>query len=307
MELRDIHGASFILEQGDPAERPAMSTIKGLVEALPALRRYGGFATGSEKVGHSLCATLVTEMGSERVWPSGRESRIAAFRMLSALLEDPSCRELAALHLDDLPADNIKHRLRRMTPGPRQAYLLMSMEGFSFQETMRILDVDKERLEDLLALARREIAIQVATTVLIIEDEVFIARDLARLVTQLGHTVIGRARTRQAANVILEKQKPGLIFADIQLADGSSGIDAVNDGLATMGEVPVIFITAFPDQLLTGNHPDPAFLLPKPYQVHEVEAAVNHVLFFNAKSVIGSDNPRWSIVKIDGLQTACGA
>lgn len=283
-----------------------MSPIKGLVECLPALRRYARFITGSNVIGNALCETILKESsGIDRDWSPGRETRIAAFKILSILLNTPTCWELAELHADQSSARALSGRLSNLTPGPRQVYLLMSMEGFTFKETMTILDLTCDEMNSMLVLAREEIAKQVKTTVLIIEDEVFIARDLERIVKRLGHTVIAKARTRNAARAIIDTQKPGLILADIQLADGSNGIEAVNDWLQSIGMVPIIFITAFPEQLLTGNHPEPAFLLAKPYQVNEVEAAINHVLFFNAKSALAKSDPRWSIVKVNGLETAC--
>src|SRR5258708_19994636 len=108
-------------------------------------------------------------------------------------------------------------------------------------------------------------AAEIATDVLIIEDETFIAMDLESLVRNLGHNVIGVARTHSDAVALARKKKPGLILADIQLADGSSGLDAVNELLKTF-EVPVIFITAYPERFLTGERPDPAFLIAKPFQ-----------------------------------------
>ena len=53
--------------------------------------------------------------------------------------------------------------------------------------------------------------------------------DIENLVLDLGHGVTGIARTRSEALSLFEKKKPGIILSDIQLADGSSGIDAVND------------------------------------------------------------------------------
>jgi two-component SAPR family response regulator len=107
---------------------------------------------------------------------------------------------------------------------------------------------------------------QLATDVLIIEDEALIALDLEALVENLGHKVIGVARTRTEAVTIVRTKPPGLILADIRVADGSSGLDAVNDPLNTF-EVPVIFITAYPERFLTGEWPEPAFLISKPYRL----------------------------------------
>ncbi len=80
----------------------------------------------------------------------------------------------------------------------------------------------------------------------------------------MGHAITGVARSRDAAVALAGAERPDLILADIHLADKSSGIDAVNDILGAGGTIPVIFITAFPERLLTGERPEPAFLISKP-------------------------------------------
>jgi len=114
---------------------------------------------------------------------------------------------------------------------------------------------------------------------MIIEDEPLIAMDLEALVESLGHSVTGIARTRDEAVALAGSKRPGLILADIQLADGSSGLDAVNDLLATF-QAPVIFITAYPERFLTGERPEPAFLIAKPFQPANVSAVISQALFF---------------------------
>jgi CheY-like chemotaxis protein len=135
----------------------------------------------------------------------------------------------------------------------------------------------------LIATAGREIAAQVATDVLIIEDEPMIAMDLESIVEGLGHRVMGTARTHAEAVSAANQRKPGLVLADIQLADGSSGLDAVNEMLGSFA-VPVIFITAYPARLLTGERPEPAFLITKPYQPDTVKAIVSQALFFERRA-----------------------
>jgi CheY-like chemotaxis protein len=103
--------------------------------------------------------------------------------------------------------------------------------------------------------------------------------DLEALVEGLGHNVTGVARTRTEAVKLASAKQPGLILADIQLADGSSGLDAVNDLLKSF-EVPVIFITAYPERFLTGERPEPAFLIAKPFQPANVSAVISQALFF---------------------------
>jgi hypothetical protein len=45
-------------------------------------------------------------------------------------------------------------------------------------------------------------------------------------------------------------------------------------------EVPVIYITAYPQRFLTGERPEPAFLIPKPFQPATLSAVISQALFF---------------------------
>jgi CheY-like chemotaxis protein len=168
----------------------------------------------------------------------------------------------------------------RIAPRSRQAFLLTALEGFTPSEAAQILDTDFEEVEELISEAQAEIDAELATQVLIIEDEPVIAADIEALVRELGHDVVDIAATRGEAVDAAARQRPGLVLADIQLADGSSGIDAVKDILAKF-DVPVIFITAFPERLLTGERPEPTFLITKPFQPETVKAAIGQALFFH--------------------------
>jgi CheY-like chemotaxis protein len=115
--------------------------------------------------------------------------------------------------------------------------------------------------------------------VLIIEDEPLIAMELEQIVRSLGHEIAGIATTHEDAVAAFEDTDAGLVLADIQLADGSSGIDAVQDILAR-APVPAIFITAFPERLLTGGRVEPTFLISKPFRENTVRAAISQSLLF---------------------------
>ncbi len=179
----------------------------------------------------------------------------------------------------DDPAEAIAgRRLARLTPLNRQALLLTVVEGFSRQDTAAVLDIDPMAVDDLVDEAVADIHRQTTTTALIIEDEPLIAMDLEQILASLGHRVIAVAPTREAAVNAARNQRPGLVLADIQLADGSSGIDAVRDILGSF-QVPVIFITAYPERLLVGRRPEPTFLITKPFGPEQVKASVSQALF----------------------------
>jgi CheY-like chemotaxis protein len=145
-----------------------------------------------------------------------------------------------------------------------------------------VLDISPAEVQSLIDEAGREIARQIATDVVIIEDEPLIALDLERLVTSLGHRVVKIARTERQAIEAVSRTRPGLILADIQLADESSGLDAVNEILRQFS-VPVIFITAYPQRLLTGTRPEPTFLITKPFHPDNVKAIISQALFFDVR------------------------
>jgi CheY-like chemotaxis protein len=219
--------------------------------------------------------TLVSE--PETIAPTGNV-KVELFQVFTRIWNSLSVNGRSEQIQRDLPAEV---RLGQITPLPRQAFLLSCLEGFGEEEVARILSVDTKDVRELVDEAGRELAADMATDILIIEDEPLIAMDLEALVETLGHNVTGVARTRTEAVKLASVKQPGLILADIQLADGSSGLDAVNDLLKAF-EVPVIFITAYPERLLTGDRPEPTYLITKPFQEDTVRAAISQALFFGS-------------------------
>ncbi len=254
-----------------------MSTSQLVVQHLPYLRRYARALTGSQVAGDAyVAATLETLVNEPDTL--GRSTNIKAdlFRVFTRIWNSLSVNGRSEQVQHDLPAEV---RLGQITPLPRQAFLLSCLEGFSEEDAASILGVDVSEVRALVDEAGRELAADMATDILIIEDEPLIAMDLEALVEGLGHNVTGIARTRTEAVKLATTKRPGLILADIQLADGSSGLDAVNDLLKAF-EVPVIFITAYPERFLTGERPEPAFLIAKPFQPANVSAVISQALFF---------------------------
>jgi DNA-directed RNA polymerase specialized sigma24 family protein len=254
-----------------------MSTAQLVVQHLPYLRRYARALTGSQMAGDAyVAATLETLVSEPDTIGQASSIKVDLFRVFTRIWNSLSVNSESDQVERDLPAEV---RLGQITPVPRQAFLLSCLEGFSEEETAAILSVDIPMVRDLVEEAGRELAADMATDILIIEDEPLIAMDLEALVEGLGHNVTGVARTRTEAVKLAATHRPGLILADIQLADGSSGLDAVNDLLKSF-EVPVIFITAYPERFLTGERPEPAFLIAKPFQPANVSAVISQALFF---------------------------
>jgi CheY-like chemotaxis protein len=260
-----------------PLGRIGMTTSQLVAQHVPYLRRYARVLTGNQASGDSyVAATLEALVKEPNLVTLAEHPRIALYQVFSRIWNSVQVNGGVELAVNLVPAER---HLGQITAMPRQAFLLVSVEGFSEEDAAAILDVDQQTLQDLVDESGRELAAQIATDVLIIEDEILIALDLEQLVENLGHRTIGIARTRAEAIALSKGKRPGLILADIQLADGSSGLEAVNDLLNSF-EVPVIFITAHPERFLTGERPEPAFLISKPYQQSTVSALVSQALFF---------------------------
>lgn len=258
-----------------------MSTSQAVAQHLPYLRRYARALTGSQSSGDAyVAATLEALIEDPSVLEQGTSTRIALYNLFTKIWNSVSVNTAVEAGADELP---VEHRLSNLTPKPRQAFLLVALEGFSEDDAARVLNIDVPTLRRLVEESGRELAAEIATDVLIIEDETFIAMDLEGLVEGLGHRVLGVARTHSEAIALAKAKRPGLILADIQLADGSSGLDAVNEMLRLF-EVPVIFITAYPERFLTGARPEPAFLIAKPFQPATVSAVLSQALFFERKA-----------------------
>ncbi len=257
-----------------------MSLSATIAPHLPFLRRFSRAVSGSQESGDAMVAAMLEAIIADAgIFPEASDDRIALYKVFAKLFTSVAIRvpqEEPQAAWEQSAAAN----LNALAPLPRQAFLLVAVEGFNEREAAEVLDVDEDTFSHLLSQASDEISRQVATEVLIIEDEPLIAMDIEEMVESLGHRVVGTARTHAEAVAMFGKTRPKMVLADIQLADGSSGIEAVNEILSS-SSVPVIFITAFPERLLTGERPEPAFLVTKPFNPDMVKALISQALFFD--------------------------
>ncbi|PPQ38511.1 Response regulator receiver domain-containing protein [Rhodoblastus acidophilus] len=252
-----------------------MTLAATIAPQLPYLRRYARALAGNQGGGDAYVVAMLEALVEDpRLFDGDCDSRIATYRAFSRVWNAMTTAYDAAR---DLEAPH--HRLDKITPLPRQAFLLTAVEGFSPDQAAQVLECAPAAFSKLVETAGREIGAQVPADALIIEDEPLIAMDLEHLVAGLGHKVVGNPRTRSEAVDMAHALRPGLVLADMHLADGSSGLDAVNDILKSF-DIPVVFITAHPELLLTGQRPEPTFLIAKPFDEDMVRAVISQALFF---------------------------
>lgn len=253
---------------------------------LPYLRRYARALTGSQTTGDNYAvATLeaILADGSDVAnMPSMKVALFHAFHIVWSSAGAPVGEP------DSKLSARAQDHMADLTPNSREALLLHAIEGFTTAEIGSIMALDATEVADFIDIARREMENSVAGRVLVIEDEAIIALDISSIVTDIGHKITGIARTRAEATKLAAAQRPDLILADIQLADNSSGVDAVNDILAQFEDIPVIFITAFSERLLTGKRPEPAFLITKPFTEEQLRSAVSQAMFFSSTETLAA-------------------
>ena len=263
-----------------------MSVSQAVVAHLPYLRRYARALTGSQMAGDAYVrATLEAALSDESVLDQIGQGRVALYSAFNKIWSVSGGTLPGRGEAGEGALATAEDRLAAITPASRQALLLTTVEDFSPAEAAKIMEITEAEAQALVAGALSEIDAESATDVLIIEDEALISMQLEELVESLGHSVCGTATTRDEARAVVAVRKPGLVLADIQLADGSSGIDAVNDILGEFS-VPVIFITAYPEKLLTGDRPEPTYLITKPFLESAVKAAISQAMFFNSTAAL---------------------
>ena len=251
-----------------------MNDGREIVKLLPALRRYARALSGSQESGDAWVRLFLEAYLTDRALigdgPSLRVELYRGFHRAAAAIP-----ATAAATGSDGPS--IGERLHSLSPRERQILLLTSVEGFTLDEAAYVAGESPATASKLLEHARDEMRRQRPTRVMIIEDEPVIALNLHDIVEAAGHEVVGSAGTVDDAVKLARETRPGLILADIRLQDGGSGLDAVNRILAE-ADVPVVFITAFPEYLLTGERPEPTFLVTKPFDPFTVTVTISQAL-----------------------------
>jgi CheY-like chemotaxis protein len=275
LPLASVVGLRFVRR---PKEL-VMNVTQALAPHLPYLRRYARALAGSQQSGDAYVrAALTALLEGEQALDQELPPRVALYKLFHKIWSG------TAAHYDLPTAERSgmgpEERLLSLSALRRAALLLTAVESFSLAEAGAILELSPEEVESGIVDAQHTIESDLASTVLIIEDEPIIALDLENLVTELGHEVVGTAATREQAVKEAHLKKPGLILADINLGEGGSGIDAVGEILSSF-DIPVIFITAYPEKLLTGERPEPTYLIAKPFLPETVQATVGQALFFH--------------------------
>jgi CheY-like chemotaxis protein len=122
-------------------------------------------------------------------------------------------------------------------------------------------------------------------TVLAVEDNLSLRRVVTRQLHELGYRVL-EAENASAALAILEKERVDLLFTDVVMAGGMSGIDLADHARQQWPGIKVLITSGFPDAKFNGNGDGngrggpsvPARLLNKPYRKEDLARALRAAL-----------------------------
>lgn len=246
-----------------------------ILSQLPSLRRYAGFLTGSDEKGDALVtATLEGILAGKIALCADAELRIALFRALHDVWEPPD-------EISVKSSSGVRHRGDRfediVSPIERAVLILTRLEGLFVSEAGYVLRMDVGIAQRRLDWAESKLEHLLDRRILIVEDNILLAMELEELIASLGHRPIGPATTRAEAVNLAMRKRPHLILSDIQLRDGTSGIDAV-DRIRHDIDIPVIYLTAFPNQLGDRRHEPDSYVVPKPFSNSLIRSFITNAL-----------------------------
>ena len=253
-------------------------TEESIIAHVPYLRRHARLLTGSQQLGDEfvrLCLELVV---AEPEWLEGEDLRVQLFRAFHAAWAKvhetiAEANTFGAVEL----AERVKQGLAGLPGTERRTLALIVVEGFTYEQTAWILGMTLDEVRRSVAKARSDLLSKVSVSVLIIEDEQIVASDIARIVEEMGHRVAGMASNQQQAVALAEQLKPGLVLADIRLEGDGDGITAAQ-GILESFSVPIVFVTGYPERLLTGGGLEPAFVVAKPFDSEALKVTIAHAL-----------------------------
>jgi DNA-directed RNA polymerase specialized sigma24 family protein len=254
-----------------------MSDVNSIMKLLPFVRRYARALTGSQTRGDNYVRLCLETILAEPERMEGEDAKLQLFKAFHDAWRAVDAQIASQRSSPSESGPQISRGLAALPALERQVLLLTFLEEFSLEDTAEIVGVSQKEARLLLDKARNEVQLVSSVPILIIEDEPMIALELGRIVRDLGHRVCGTAARQSDAIALAARTRPALILADIQLKGHDSGIATIQEILKNV-EVPVIFVTGFPERLLTGDKLEPAFIITKPFSPQMLKAAIGQAL-----------------------------
>jgi len=244
-----------------------------LMEHLPYLRRYARALTGSPARGDALVTrALEWYLESDDAGTEAEPLRHALYRRLNALQDEAGAASASPV------SHPVEAALATLEEADRRVYLLVNLEDVSVADAAALLDIPAEEAAERLSRARETVRAHLQAVILVVEDDAIIAADLSETVRGMGHLVCGNATTMDEALMLAAEHTPTLALMDIRLAEGDNGVEVARE-LRRQRFLPVIFVTAFPDELAKRGLEYLGPVIPKPFTRDQIEQAITRAVF----------------------------
>lgn len=123
-------------------------------------------------------------------------------------------------------------------------------------------------------------AITPKTSILVVEDEAIVARDIANKLERLGYAVVGIAAQGEEALALARERHPNVVLMDIRLRGAMDGVEAA-DKIGRECDAAIIFLTAHSDRatLERAKRTEPFGYILKPFEERDLETHIEMALF----------------------------
>lgn len=245
--------------------------IQNMIAHVPYLRRYALALTGDLDLGDGFVTRVLDDVMKAPDVIRLENPRLALYAALNELADAMGLRPAPSPH-------PVEAALAALPEDARRLYLLISLEDLALPDAAAVLGMAAEEAVERLNDARRQVRERLTATILIVEDDAIIAFDLAETVRGMGHIVCGTAPTMDEAVTLATAHTPTLALLDIRLAEGGNGIEVARE-LRRRRFLPVIFVTAFPDELARRGLEHLGPVIPKPFTRDQIEQAITRAVF----------------------------
>ncbi|KWT82510.1 hybrid sensor histidine kinase/response regulator [Candidatus Magnetominusculus xianensis] len=138
--------------------------------------------------------------------------------------------------------------------------------------------------------------------VLIVEDEIIIAKDIQKCVEDLGYVVTGAVPTAREAFMKIEQRRPDLVLMDIMLQDGIDGVEAASQ-IRKKYDIPVIYLTAYADEKMIerAKITEPFGYLLKPFEDKELHINIEMAMYKHKLEKCLRESHQWLSTTINSI------